>query len=73
MEEHFETYDGEEKMDLISPIIRNVEFKGDANNFGKMKFHVDFDLPVMATTENLKLIPEIVKAISNIKLEKITN
>ena len=38
MEEHFETYDGEEKMDLISPIIRNVEFKGDANNFGKMKF-----------------------------------
>lgn len=38
-----------------------------------MKFHIDFDLPVMATTENLELIPKIVKAIGNIKLEKITN
>lgn len=73
MEEHFETYDGEEKMDLISPMIKNVEFKGNANTFEKMKFHIDFDLPVMATTENLELIPKIVKAIGNIKLEKITN
>ena len=73
MEEHFETYDGEEKMDLISPMIKNVEFKGDANAFGRMKFHIDFDLPVMATTESLELIPKIIKAISDIKLEKKIN
>lgn len=39
MEKHFETYDGEEKMDLISPHVQNVNLSCSTGQ--STKVHLD--------------------------------
>lgn len=63
--------EGNEKEKIIKPLIKNVAFEGKADFLGKMRFHIDLDLPVTPGINNLELIPKLIKAINDIELENI--
>ncbi len=63
----YTTYDGVEKRKVVNPMIKSIKFDG--GSLGKMKFHVDFDLLVAPTTDNLDLIQKAAEAIENIELD----
>lgn len=68
MEEHFETYDGEEKMDLISPHVQNINLSCSADQ--STKVHLDLCLPSLKQIDDMKIIPELLKQIENIEIER---
>ncbi len=68
MEKHFETYDGEEKMDLISPHVQNINLNCSADQSAKI--HLDLCLPPLRQIDDIKIIPELLKQIENIEIER---
>lgn len=68
MEKRFETYDGEEKMDLISPHVQNVNLSCSTGQLTKV--HLDLCLPPLNQIDDIKIIPELLKKIESIELER---
>ena len=68
MEKHFETYDGEEKMDLISPHVQNVNLSCSTGH--STKVHLDLCLPPLKQIDDIKIIPELLKQIESIEIER---
>ncbi|MBD5806869.1 hypothetical protein DTK66_07155 [Lactobacillus sp. M31] len=68
MEEHIETFDGEPVADLVSPHVQNINIDSSAGSM--VKLHLDLSLPPLNQIDDIKIIPELLKKIESIELER---
>lgn len=68
MEEHIETFDGEPVADLVSPHVQNININSLAGSM--VKLHLDLSLPPLKQIDDIKIIPELLKKIESIELER---
>lgn len=68
MEEHIETFDGEPVADLLSPRVQNINIDSSAGSM--VKLHLDLSLPPLKQIDDIKIIPELLKKIESIELER---
>ncbi|WP_231121340.1 hypothetical protein [Limosilactobacillus reuteri] len=68
MEEHIETFDGEPVADLVSTHVQNINIDSSAGSM--VKLHLDLSLPPLNQIDDIKIIPELLKKIESIELER---
>lgn len=68
MEEHIETFDGKPVADLVSPHVQNINIDSSAGSM--VKLHLDLSLPPLNQIDDIKIIPELLKKIESIELER---
>lgn len=68
MEIHYETYDGTESMSLARPYVQGINVNCAAGKLTKV--HLDLVLPSLKQTGDMEIIPQLLKQIENIEIER---